>query len=207
MSTRWDEKESIFRNYPGLIGPSDDVVLAMRWVLGIAVEVKTEWHDPTGEMAFSHRSKVEAHWVVSFTKAHLAKPLRPGVWLVKVLVANQVTMETSFLVVPLSHKDKNLMDKPESINAARMTSTHHNMVTDEAFDHWRNGVVLSGSPLMQWIDELLLKFWTLKSLCGPTNCRAIPRCNLSSNWSTLSPDPKSELNDVNNGLIRQSTIT
>jgi len=204
----WDEKESIFRNHAGLVGPGDDVVLAMRWLVGIAVEMRDEWYDSTGELAFSHRTKVEAHWLVSFSKPTLGKPLRPGVWSVRVLVANQITMETSFLVIPLSHKDKNLMDKPEVINAARMTDTHHNTITDEAFDYWRNGVILSGAPLMQWIDELLLKFWTFKSLCGPASCSAIPRCNASSNWSTLSPDPKSELSDVNNvGLIRQSTIT
>lgn len=204
----WDEKESIFRNYAGLVGPSDDIVLAMHWVLGVAVEAKSEWYDPTGELSFSQRSKIEAHWVVSFTKPQLNKPLRPGVWSVRVLVANQITMETSFLVIPLSHKEKKLMDKPESINAARMTDRHHNTVTDKAFDHWRNGVILSGPPLFQWIDELVLQFWTLKSLCGPASCTTIPQCSVSSNWSTLSPDPKSELNDVNNnGLLRHSMIT
>lgn len=202
----WDEKESIFRNYAGLVGPSDDIVLAMRWVLGTPVDARSEWRDPTGELAFSQRSKVDAHWTVSFHKPQLTKPLRPGVWSVRVLVANQVTMETSFLVIPLSHKDKKLMDKPESINAARMTDTHHNTVTDEAFDHWRNGVILTGAPLMQWIDELMLEFWTLKSLCGPSTCKVIPQCG-SSNWSTLSPDPKSQLNEVNNKLLRQSNVT
>ena len=205
----WDEKESIFRNYAGLVGPSDDVVLAMHWVLGEAMEARNEWYDPTGELTFSHRTKVEAHTVVSFTKPNLVKPLRPGVWSVRLLIGSQLTMETSFLVVPLSHKEKKLMDKPESINAARMTETHHNTVTDEAFDHWRNGVILSGPPLMQWIDEQVLQFWTLKSLCGPPSCTAVTQCkDGSSDWSTLSPDPKSELNDVNNiGLLRHSTIT
>lgn len=180
----------------------------MRWVLGVVVEARNEWYDPTGELVFSHRTKVEAHWLVSFTKPQLTKPLRPGLWSVKVLVGNQLTMETSFLVLPLSHKDNMLMDKPEAINAARMTDTHHNTVTDEAFDRWRNGVILSGAPLMQWIDELVLEYWTLKSLCGPASCSAIPKCTLSSNWSTLIPDPKSELNDVDKfGLLRQSTIT
>lgn len=183
-------------------------MLVMHWVLGGAVETRNEWYDPTGELCFSHRTKVDAHLLVSFTKPHLVKPLRPGVWSVRVSLANQLTMETSFLVVPLSHKDKKLMDKPESINAARMTDSHHNTVTDEAFDRWRNGVILSGPPLMQWIDEQVLQFWTLKSICGPPSCAAITQCKESSKWSTLSPDPKSELNDVNNiGLLRHSTIT
>ena len=204
----WDEKESIFRNYAGFVGPGDDIVLALHWVLGAAVEVRTEWYDPTGELAFSQRTKIEAHLVASFARPQLPKPLRPGVWSVTVLVASQVTMETSFLVIPLSHKDRKLMDKPEAINAAKMTATHHSRVTDEAFDQWRNGVILSGAPLMQWIDDLVLQFWTFKSLCGPPSCSAVPQCKLSSKWSTLSPDPKSELNNVNNiGLLRQSTIT
>ena len=203
----WDEKESIFRNYAGFVGPGDDLVVGMQWVLGAAVEVRTEWYDPTGELAFSQRSKVEAHWVTSFAKPQLPKPLRPGVWSVRVLVANHVTMETLFLVIPLSHRDRKLMDKPEAINAAKMSETHHTRVTDEAFEQWRNGIILSGAPLMQWIDELVLQFWTFKSLCGPVTCTAISQCE-HSNWSTLSPDPKSELNNVYEaGILRHSTIT
>ena len=198
----WDEKESIFRNYGGFVGPNDDIVLAMKWALGVAVEIRCEWYDPTGELVSSHRTKVEPHWIVSFNKPTLNKPVRPGVWTVKVLIAGRVIMETSFLVIPLTHNHKKLMDRPEAVNAVKMTDTHHSSITDKAFDQWRNGVVLSGELLLDWVDELVSEFWTLKSLCAPAECNSLSHCKLSSKWSTLYPDPKSELNDVQNGRLR-----
>jgi len=166
------------------------------------VEVRCEWHDPTGELVSSHRAKIEPHWLVSFHKPTLVKPVRPGVWTVKVLVAGRITMETSFLVVPLTHNHKKLLDRPEAVNAAKMTDKHHSSISDKTFDQWRDGVVLSGSLLLDWVDELVSDFWTLKSLCAPADCNSLSHCKLSSKWSTLYPDPKSELNDVQNGRLR-----
>lgn len=111
-------------------------------------------------------------------------------------------METSFLVVPLTHNHKKLLDRPEAVNAAKMTDKHHSSISDKTFDQWRDGVVLSGSLLLDWVDELVSDFWTLKSLCAPADCNSLSHCKLSSKWSTLYPDPKSELNDVQNGRLR-----
>lgn len=111
-------------------------------------------------------------------------------------------METSFLVVPLTHNHKKLLDRPEAVNAAKMTDKHHSSISDKTFDQWRDGVVLSGSLLLDWVDELVNNFWTLKSLCAPADCNSLSHCKLSSKWSTLYPDPKSELNDIQNGRLR-----
>lgn len=63
---------------------------------------------------------------------------------------------------------------------------------------------LVGQPLEAWVDSSVGAFWVTGDLCSAqtSSCPAIGLCSKTS-WSSLSPDPKSELGPVkSDGRIR-----
>lgn len=56
---------------------------------------------------------------------------------------------------------------------------------------------LTGPALEAWTDGELSGFWSVAGLCatGASACPSLGPCRLAS-WSSLSPDPKSELGPV-----------
>lgn len=63
---------------------------------------------------------------------------------------------------------------------------------------------LVGQPLKAWVDDSLGMFWITGNVCTAqtSSCPALGLCSKTS-WSSLSPDPKSELGPVkSDGRIR-----
>lgn len=63
---------------------------------------------------------------------------------------------------------------------------------------------LVGQPLEAWVDSLLGTFWVIGDLCSTktSSCPTVGLC-AKTTWSSLSPDPKSELGPVkSDGRIR-----
>lgn len=63
---------------------------------------------------------------------------------------------------------------------------------------------LVGKPLEAWVDNSVGAFWVTGDICSKqtSSCPSIGLCTKTS-WSSLSPDPKSELGPVkSNGRIR-----
>lgn len=63
---------------------------------------------------------------------------------------------------------------------------------------------LVGQPLESWLDSLVERFWVTGDVCTTqtSSCTALALCSKTS-WSSLSPDPKSELGPVkSDGRIR-----
>ena len=86
VGSEWDGKESIFRNYGGIIGAWDEPVAALRLKGGVPGEVSIIWDDPVGERVSTFVMKLEASWFVSYHKPKVDRPIRPGVWTVSVQV-------------------------------------------------------------------------------------------------------------------------
>lgn len=63
---------------------------------------------------------------------------------------------------------------------------------------------LVGQALEAWVDSSVGAFWVIGDLCvtQTSSCPALGACSKTS-WSSLSPDPKSELGPVkSDGRIR-----
>lgn len=63
---------------------------------------------------------------------------------------------------------------------------------------------LVGQPLEDWVDSSVGTFWVTNNVCATetSSCPAAELCSKTS-WSSLSPDPKSELGPVkSDGRIR-----
>lgn len=68
----------------------------------------------------------------------------------------------------------------------------------------QRNAALTGLELERWIDSLVGQLWEAADVCavGPTSCPVMQAC-AKSPWSSLSPDPKSQLGEPRaDGRIR-----
>lgn len=64
-------------------------------------------------------------------------------------------------------------------------------------DQAKRNAALVGARLDAWVDSLVGSVWSAVDICstGPTACPVMQACTQTA-WSSLSPDPKSELGPV-----------
>ena len=141
------------------------------------------------------------------------KPLRPGLWMVKLVLDNQVVAETDFLVTPLSHFDGRPISDSQALASHRGPVA---MYGDEDFKHLHQQLnfinkklalrtaklneAKTGTRLLAWIDALASKMWTHVETCYhgdavPSSCAEVTQCT-SAYWSSKYPDLKSEISGV-----------
>jgi protein xylosyltransferase len=220
IGSEWDGKESMFRNLGGILGAWDDPVAALRLKGGSPGEINIIWDDPVGERVSTFVMKLEASWFVSFHKPKVERPIRPGVWTVKVTLppkdGGTVLMQNQFLVVPITHENRHPLSDPLAVNAKRTVTIKPSM-DPKQFAQWRSNVSKTGPQLEHWMDSLVAKHWIIEGYCRtskkrgeaqgegaapPKECSWIPDCT-STSWSSFSTDPKSEIGKIQpNGRIR-----
>ncbi|XP_018423372.1 PREDICTED: xylosyltransferase 2 isoform X1 [Nanorana parkeri] len=211
VGTEWDPKERIFRNFGGLIGPMDEPVAVQKWSHGVNVTVTVVWIDPTYIIAASYDISVESEADFTQYKPPLSRPLRPGVWKVRLLHFWELLAEVKFLVIPLTHRNKEPLQggdrwlhagpprgqyMEQNFQAlSGILSVPPRAEVEQEADHRSE---LLGKDLEKWTDDGLSSFWSVGGVCAKTAysfCPSIPICS-DTHWSSLSPDPKSELGTV-----------
>lgn len=212
VGSNWDGKESIFRNYGNILGAWDEPVAAIRLASGNGGDINVLWDDPVGQRVSKFTIKLESGWFVSYHKPKLERPIRPGVWSVRLeMIHGALLMYTKFLVVPLTHDAKGRLGSPQAVNAKRISQSSSSSHNKEELNNWRENVTKTGTELDQWVDYLVDQFWDVSGYCrfdgtpsavADKSCSWISQCQ-STSWSTLSPDMKSEIGLVkSNGRIR-----
>ncbi|XP_074870794.1 xylosyltransferase 2 isoform X2 [Carettochelys insculpta] len=211
VGTEWDPKERLFRNFGGLIGPFDEPVAMQQWSRGPNLTATVVWIDPTYVIATSYDITVDAEAEFTQYKPPLNRPLRPGVWTIRLLQFWEPLGENQFLVVPQTFNRKQPVRKDDSswlhggpprneymeqsfqglsgiLNLPRLAE-----VEEEAL---RNAQ-LTGQALEDWTDRSIGSLWSVADLCvtNSSSCSSLETCSKTS-WSSLSPDPKSELGPV-----------
>ena len=220
MGTKFDQKEELFRNVGGLIGPYADVVLRHSWGAGRAGVVTVVYIDPALVVAGSYDVTVAETEHVGHQQPTFNKPLRPGMWTAKLLLAKEVVAETDFIITPLSHFD----GRP--ISDSQALASHRGPVklyADEDLKHLHQQLnfinkklavrtaklneVKTGTRLLAWIDGLAGTMWTHVETCYhgdavPSSCAEVTQCQ-SAYWSSKYPDLKSEISglDENTGKL------
>ncbi|XP_017395612.1 xylosyltransferase 2 isoform X1 [Cebus imitator] len=211
VGTDWDPKERLFRNFGGLLGPLDEPVAMQRWARGPNLTATVVWIDPTYVVATSYDITVDTETEVTQYKPPLSRPLRPGPWTVRLLQFWEPLGETRFLVLPLTFNRKLPLRKDDA--SWLHAGPPHNEYMEQSFqglssilnlpppelaeEAARQHTQLTGPALEAWTDGELSSFWSVAGLCaiGPSACPSLEPCRLTS-WSSLSPDPKSELGPV-----------
>ncbi|XP_015266263.1 PREDICTED: xylosyltransferase 2 isoform X1 [Gekko japonicus] len=211
VGTEWDPKERIFRNFGGLIGPFDEPVAMQKWSRGPNLTATVVWIDPTYIIATSYDITVDAEAEFTQYKPPLNRPLRPGVWTIRLLQFWEPLGESQFLVVPQTFNRKQPLRKDDSkwlhsgpprneymeqnfqglagiLSLPRLDET-------ERANHQHTQLV--GKALENWTDSSIGGFWLVAGLCvaSPSSCSTLELCSKTS-WSSLSPDPKSELGAI-----------
>lgn len=204
VGSNWDGKESIFRNYGNILGVWDEPVAAIHLTSGQYSEVMLTWDDPTGSQVSTYKMKLESGWVVSYHKPKLDRPIRPGLWSAKLEMSHgALLMQTDFMVVPLTHENKELLEYPQTLNAKRVEP----VVQGEKYESWKRNVFKSGDKLQEWVDEIVGGYWDIEDHCRADSGGMDSGCGIldciGTRWSTLSPDPKSEIGEIqSNGRLR-----
>lgn len=218
VGENFDPKERLFRNFGGLLGPYSDVVLKHVWGEGEPYTLSVAWVDPAKTVAASYDVDLVAGANTASQKPDLQKPLRPGVWTVKVMYKWQVVAETCFLVVPLTfYKGRTISaveaalthSGPSGLYAGRDFSDFVTVLqlddVDMAKQTAAENARKAGKDLEVWVDSLVGELWRVEGSCSKggilDTCPYLDQCEATS-WSSLSPDPKSELTPVNKLLGR-----
>ncbi|XP_048869847.1 xylosyltransferase 2 isoform X1 [Brienomyrus brachyistius] len=218
VGTRWDPKERIFRNFGGVLGPLDEPVAVQKWARGPNLTATIVWIDPTQVVAASYDISVDVDAEFTQYKPPLQRPLRPGAWTVRVLRLWERMAEIQFLVMPLAFKGGRPLQKEE--DSWLHAGPPGNLYMEQGFQQLnqvlklpsgdaalalanRNSLLV-GKALEDWVDRSVRAFWLTGDLCAARSspCPSLGLC-LKSTWSSLSPDPKSELGPVkSDGRIR-----
>ncbi|XP_076458255.1 xylosyltransferase 1-like [Babylonia areolata] len=214
VGSDFDPKELIFRNYGRLLGPYEDLTLRHVWSPGKEFTVSVAWIDPTNVIAVSYDIMIPGTTFVGSHKPSLSRPLRPGVWTVKLMLNMTVVAETQFLVTPITF----YQGQPISVSAAqRSHAGPPGLYMGKDFSGLRSYLKVPPSPQLEeeavanarkvgrdlelWVDSLVPLFWVTKDTCSleKLELTAVSRCR-ETLWSSRSPDPKSDINTIGSKL-------
>nr|XP_055050166.1 xylosyltransferase 1 isoform X1 [Misgurnus anguillicaudatus] len=218
IGTDWDAKERIFRNFGNLMGPMDEPVGMQKWGKGSNVTVTVVWIDPTNVIAATYDILIDSSAEFTHYRPPLNRPLRPGMWTVRVLHHWSPVAETRFLITPLTHHKHLPMRQEDTLRMHN--GPPKNSYMEQSF-HGLNPILnipvhlgqveaaelnagLTGFELERWVDSLVGQVWSAVDVCsiGPSGCPVMQTCRETA-WSSLSPDPKSQLGPPRaNGRIR-----
>ncbi|CAG5928976.1 unnamed protein product [Menidia menidia] len=218
IGTEWDAKERIFRNLGGLMGPMDETMGMQKWSKGPNVTVTVVWIDPTNVIAATYDILIDASAEFTHYRPPLNQPLRPGVWSVRVLHHWSPVAEIRFLVAPLAYNKRQPIRPDDALRLhngpaknSYMEQSFHGLnpvlnipVSLARVEQAKRNAALAGPELDGWLDGLVGELWEAADVCaaGPTACPVMQAC-AKSPWSSLSPDPKSQLGPPRaNGRIR-----
>ncbi|KAL4657895.1 xylosyltransferase 2-like [Arapaima gigas] len=209
----WDPKERIFRNFGGILGPLDEPIAVQKWARGPNLTATVVWLNPSHTVAASYDIKVDLEVEFTHYKPLLQHPLQPGSWTVRLLRQRERVAEVRFLVVPLGFTRRQPLHKDEDSGVLVGTSGSPNLEgqglqqvpqEEPALEEAQRRQNMVGRPLEDWVDSVVGIFWVTGDICAskPSPCPMLGPCSKST-WSSLSPDPKSELGPVkSNGRIR-----
>ncbi|MED6293634.1 Xylosyltransferase 1, partial [Characodon lateralis] len=209
VGSDWDPKERLFRNWGGLLGPEDEPVAVQHWSRSQSNLTATiVWIDPTNVIAATYDILVDASAEVTHYRPPLTSPLRPGVWMLRVLHHWNLLGQTSFVVAPQEFHRQQPIQKEHTLRLhagpprnSYMEQSFHGLnpvlrlpVSLSAVEEAEANSGLTGAPLRRWLDGLLEGHWSAADVCslGPSACPVMQSCLLTT-WSSASPDPKSEL--------------
>ncbi|XP_055373192.1 xylosyltransferase oxt isoform X2 [Condylostylus longicornis] len=206
VSTDYDQKEQILRNFQKVIGPlSNDPVLVFQFsgnehAENFSYNLTVLWIDPNGNLADFNEVHVEDSRVdsINFCKSNLKKPITPGIWTVKLIGRTNLFAQTRFLVTPIEF-DKG---KPIKLKRAEIlnTGSKNSLIYPEEWKQYlpqglkkENNSKRFGDNLKEWIDSLSKMFYLSRESCLASNDAIIDiKLELCKNtaWSSLSPDLK-----------------
>lgn len=186
VSSEYDQKEQVSRNYPRVLSSHSEPVLVFH-IKGSKSDNETSynltvlWIDPAGNLADVSDVTVEEQpnaVAVSYAKSNLRHPLIPGIWTAKLLTKRSAIAFCKFLVTPLEV----FQGKPITDDKARVINLGVRNDPNQIHSEWdkyllpleerqplEEKIVQSakktGDELHRWIDHLVKHFYLVQSHC------------------------------------------
>lgn len=213
VNTDYDQKEQMFRNLMGSIGPYSTPVLAYEFDAGVTIpqNVSILWIDSYGRLADVNHVLLEEMNLVGHVKPQLSEQLAVGTWRLLLVAGTQLIAKLKFLVIPLSYwKTKRIdLDKAKEIIDSQSTVYH---ITEEMNKNWSKlvkSVIVNeqitqsqnriGEDLDDWLDRLVYEHYKIDEICyADDEIRfesKLQKCH-DTPWSSLSPDSKADTRNL-----------
>ncbi|XP_049874059.1 xylosyltransferase oxt [Pectinophora gossypiella] len=231
VSSEYDQKESTFRNLAGVLGPLSEPVLLYQFSPPIEKNFENltvMWLDPAGVIADVAGIHVNENNLTNFIKPSLKTPLLPGIWKVGLFEQSNLIASTKFLITPLEYfSGKELSHQEASIIHSGSQNAYKNYSYVKILNFVPNqdeslllqkisysNIKRIHQDLREWIDGLSIEFYNVLSSCisSKTDLKDRLKCGKhhfqycsSSDWSSLSPDPKGTIGKLNqsNGRLER----
>lgn len=209
-------KERIFRDYGQLMGSNtENLTIVQTWRKGLEVNTTLLVSDPLGVIAYiSDITIPQGSDNIVVTKVNLRKPMLPGRWQTSIVHQDLLVAKTSFMVIPEIYNKRILSPRlsddyvysPYPLKHSQpIISTYQHIIEEEAASPRLTAnelrALLSTAPtseLSGWTDLLVDEYWKPFAACyigERHSCDLVPPCN-QTDWSSVSPDPKSEIGPI-----------
>ncbi|XP_011302816.1 xylosyltransferase oxt [Fopius arisanus] len=216
VNTDYDQKEQMFRNFLGGIGPLSSPILSYEFEGSLVTprNLTVLWIDPRGNCVDVNHLQVEEMSLIGSLKPQLEEPLVIGEWQVVLMTDSLVASHLRFLVTPFAfwknrritpRKARELHNGPrerhreypeiDSKWLSILKDANVKIIGDKDHRNFTENRV--GVELNAWIDELVEQFYRVDRICLGDDSRInrttkSPRkCSLCD-WSSMSPDPKAD---------------
>lgn len=215
ISSDYDQKEQILRNFARILGPYSEPTLvyqfdASPYSSASSYNVSFLWIDPAGSLVEISDGVVEEGFTINHVKPNLRQPLLPGIWTVKLLYKFEIVADVRFLVTPLQFFGGN------AIRQNQVNFIHGGIGENHDFDDGYSKFLpeiaererlerLSKAnakrydvDLEEWIDSLISAFYIFENVCFQwKSCVENLQVCSNTNWSSFAPDPKSYIGQLN----------
>lgn len=215
VSSDFDQKEQISRNFPRILSPYSEPVLIYKFASSettIIHNISCLWIDPTGTLSEITDISVDENAIIGHSKPLMKQPHLPGAWAVKLIQHDALIAEAKFLVTPLEFYSGLPITAKQ---AALIHGGSHSRVITDSFEKFLKSrydetmlkaVSVSnakriGRELREWIDALFAKFYVVERMCAVK--KNVEVCGVQmeecekTTWSSYAPDPKSVIGEVN----------
>lgn len=208
VSTDFDQKEQVARNFPKTLGPYSEPHLALKLAGNRGDHIYNFtilWYQPDNELADVSDMIIEDATITSinFVKPNLRSPLMSGVWLVKVFHKRQLIGLVKFFVYAPVHLSNHLLPIHGITDHAKDRINN----TKEIINNSKvNNLDLVNDNEIKQINNLIETFFVIRDICIVNNYKnainkRLPLAEFShiiecskTKWSSKAPDPKSDIN-------------
>lgn len=217
VSTDYDPKEQMYRNFAKIIGPTSEPVLVFKLsktkiVNQTNYNVTILWMNPIGQLVDSTESNIDdssTENIIHYAKLDYKHSMTPGEWTVKIIYKNNIIGECKFLVTPLEFitKERITEEKSKEINLGTINNQaildspwqKYLLTQSETNNLLKISIInsqLINAELQNWIDNLVKKYYQVKDNCIVQSEKVLTNLYKNcrdTNWSSFSPDPKSDI--------------
>lgn len=217
VSTEYDPKEQLVRNFAKIMGPYSEptfvlhlsaVTADMNIVTASNYNLTVLWINPAGYLNDVTDILVESSITsptVSVVKSNLKMPLLPGIWTAKLVSREIVVGQCNFVIIPKISSYANISIHThwwhlnQAISGKYKKEWEIFLPDPQAVEHLEETALINaklvGDEQIVWINKMIRKFFLIKDVCTLSKTNEFPdllQCNETS-WSSFAPDPKSEL--------------